>query len=192
MRLFGNKKKDIVIKKLYHVSGLGLVQGAECQVTLTDSQLIIVCGERKLVLDYDQLIKTDWTYDTKTEYEAKSSTLGTIVGAKMYGIPGAIVGAMPVIKEKKEHTGHVKISYFTSGGVLKEIVLKDKDGWVNKAPKLDRKIFERAFPEEYKEAIKNANKRGWGCVRFLLYLFIIEIIVIAFAIIALNNGWIGK
>ena len=111
---------------LAHVDGLEAAEKSPCSVILNDSSLMISGAGKEYTLPLKRITYVDYIADAdKTRYLESSAAKG-IMGAALFGVSGAVVGAAPKTKTAHEETGYAVIGYRDAGGREKRIILKDQ------------------------------------------------------------------
>ena len=114
MGLFG-KKKEVYPKiydDIYVVAGLDVPQECKCSVELNENEIIVKAPGKEYVLSITKITNCEHRMDIDIEqYEKNGSLLKGIIGGVAFGIPGAIIGSSPKIKEKRLVTGMAILTY---------------------------------------------------------------------------------
>lgn len=103
---------------LHHVEGLPLSEKTQCQVSVTDTGLVINGGGTDFKIDATQIRATEVKTDTEIANIVKSSAAKGIAGGLLFGPIGLVVGARATSKEKKTNTYYLIINYTNVAGEL--------------------------------------------------------------------------
>lgn len=112
--------------KMEHVEGLDVIEKSPCSVIISPSSLVISCTGKEYTLPLKRISYVDFIVDIDEIRYLQSSAAKGIVGAALFGVSGAVVGAAPKTKVAREETGCAVIGYKDAGGKEKFIVLKDQ------------------------------------------------------------------
>ncbi len=113
MGLFGKKNKyPKEFKDIYIAVGLGVAEGSPCSIIANEDTLSIMCNGQEFILKIGNIISYEYKMDVETENSIQNgSVLKGMIGGAVFGIPGAIVGALPKTKQKRLVTGTIMIKY---------------------------------------------------------------------------------
>lgn len=139
MGLFGKKKNKLpkIMGDIYVLSGLDIPIESVCVLTLNEKNLLIKGAGKEFVLDIDKITNCEHSFDVNVEqYEKNGSIIKGIVGGVTFGIPGALIGSTPKIKEKRLVTGITMVSYEGKDGLI-NIVLMSKPNTLGSAELYD-------------------------------------------------------
>ncbi len=125
MGLFG-KKKGIEYSSIIHVKGLNVPENSRCKILLEQTDLTVLCAGNEFSLNYDQIKNIDCRREMDEKIFQKSSLSKTIAGAAAFGVTGAITGAVPKTKSKREITSYAIISFVNSHGEYQNMVFRDE------------------------------------------------------------------
>ena len=111
---------------LEHAEGLDVAEKSTCSVMISPSSLVISCTGKEYTLPLKRITYVDFFTDTDKIRYLESSTAKGIMGAALFGVSGAVVGAAPKTKVAHEKTGYAVIEYRDAGGREKRIILRDQ------------------------------------------------------------------
>ncbi len=122
--MFGKKKEKSVLGNL--VSGMNLPEGTEMLVVLNESgaTLKVPSMKQEYTIALEKIQSINFYNETEFEQVIKSSLVGGVVGASLFGLAGAIIGSRPKTKEKRTVTFFLVLQYDDKG-----IVIESKDGF---------------------------------------------------------------
>ncbi|MCI1999553.1 MAG: hypothetical protein LKJ75_02570 [Clostridia bacterium] len=123
------------------------------QVYLIDDQIRIKCKTKKMqdtemILKVSNIIDIQYSNDIETFTQSKSSLTKGLVGGALFGVPGAIVGSAPKTKTEVDTTGNLLITYKSSSGEEKNLLLRDNFSNRNEASSLYRALKEKMPKKE--------------------------------------------
>ena len=104
-------KGIIMYSSLRYVSGLGAVEGSDCTVKVTPSQLLLICMGKEYSLPLSRISYVDCKIDIQEDRYLKSSLARGIAGAAAFGVSGAVVGTAPKSKTELRKLKYAVIVY---------------------------------------------------------------------------------
>ncbi|GFI26093.1 hypothetical protein IMSAGC012_01212 [Lachnospiraceae bacterium] len=125
MGLF-DKKKEKEYSSIIHIEGLNVPENCRCKILLGKTHLTVFCAGNEFSLNYEQIKNIDCQRERDEKLFQKSSLSKTIVGAAAFGATGAIVGAVPKTKSKREIISYAIISFVNSHGEYQNMVFRDE------------------------------------------------------------------
>ncbi|MCI1958831.1 MAG: hypothetical protein LKJ25_04310 [Clostridia bacterium] len=135
MGLFGKKKETDKGKKFgghwgFAIKGINGYEKYTWSATLFPDELVMKCitkgvKDTELALKISSILDAQYSTDIRTFTQSKSSLTKGIVGGALFGVPGAIVGSSPKVKNTTEFHGNILIAYKSSDGETKNIILTD-------------------------------------------------------------------
>lgn len=111
---------------ILHVSGLSAPEKCKCGVVLTPEKLMITCAGKEYTLPLKRITYVDKKNETEMNYYMKSSFMKGVAGAAMFGMAGAVIGAAPKTKIRREEKVYALISYENTRGEIDSIVLMNE------------------------------------------------------------------
>lgn len=149
MGLFGKKKTDDGGKEFggqdgFLIKGIDAYEKYVWSATLYPDELLIKCITKsatgangtEFVIKLSSIIDAQYSFDIDTITQSKSSLTKGLVGGALFGVPGAIVGSAPKTKTKNNVICNLLITYKSSSGEIKSILLRDNGVNVDHAAKL--------------------------------------------------------
>ena len=121
------KKKNKTAKVIgTHIAGLDIAENMNCILTLSESGIVISAPDanKEYTLSLDRIDNISWHHEEEIEKHLKSSAAKGIIGAAVFGLPGAIIGSRP--KEKKQRKVHF---FITIDYPDNQIVIQTEDGY---------------------------------------------------------------
>ena len=111
---------------LEHVEGLGVVEKSLCTVLLSSSNMVISCTGKEYTLPLRRIMYADFIVDVDKIRYLQSSAAKGAVGAAIFGVSGAVIGAAPKTKVAYEKMGYAVVGYRDAKGNERIIILKDQ------------------------------------------------------------------
>nr|DAY49568.1 MAG TPA: hypothetical protein [Caudoviricetes sp.] len=121
---------------IIHIGGLNAPENCKCTVVLNSSSLVIVCGGNEFTLNIAKVRNVDFQLDIDEKQYLKSSMAGGIAGAALFGVSGAVIGAAPKTKTKREVKCYAIISYEDAQGAFRTFILRDEVPNLSRCAKL--------------------------------------------------------
>lgn len=107
-----------------HEAGLPVPVGVPCEVRVFAGRLEFFAGGQLYQVPMDRVIGAHEYNDTEMRQYIRSSTFQTILGAAAFGGMGAVIGAMPESKYKREVSKHnMAVSFVSEAGESSAVVL---------------------------------------------------------------------
>lgn len=122
-----DRKNDILrYSSVIHVGGLPAPENITSSVTLSPTELIVICGGNEFSLPIHKIRNVDFQIDIDETQILKSSFVKGAVGAATFGVAGAVIGSAPKTKTKRETKCYAIITYENSEDEYKTFVLRDE------------------------------------------------------------------
>lgn len=121
---------------IIHIGGLNAPENCKCTAVLNPSSLVIVCGGSEFLLNIGKIRNVDFQLDIDEKQYLKSSMAGGIAGAALFGVAGAVIGAAPKTKTKREVKCYAIITYEDTQGEFRTFILRDEIANVSRCAKL--------------------------------------------------------
>lgn len=121
---------------IIHIGGLSAPENCKCTVVLNPSNLMIECGGNEFSLNIAKVRNVDFQLDIDEKQYLNSSLAGGIAGAALFGVSGAVIGAAPKTKTKREVKCYAIISYENIQGEFQTFILRDEIANLSRCAKL--------------------------------------------------------
>ena len=109
-----------------HVGGLAAPENCKASVMLSPTTLTVNCGGSEYALNIEKIRNVDFQLDVNETQYLKSSFAKGVVGAAVFGMPGAIIGSAPKTKTKRNVKCYAIISYEDAQGEYRTFLLRDE------------------------------------------------------------------
>lgn len=107
-----------------HEAGLPVPSGVPCEVRVFSKHLEFSVAARRYVVPMDRVTGAQEFNETEMRQYIKSSAFQTILGGLAFGGVGAVVGAMPESKYRREVSKHnLLVSFLSEDGSPSSVVL---------------------------------------------------------------------
>lgn len=121
---------------IIHMGGLDAPENCKCTVVLNPDSLVIECGGSEFSLNTAKVRNVDFQLDIDEKQYLKSSMAGGIAGAALFGVSGAVIGAAPKTKTKRDVKCYAIISYEETKGGFRTFILRDEIANLSRCAKL--------------------------------------------------------
>lgn len=111
---------------LEHVEGLDVAKKSPCTVILSPSNMVISCTGKEYTLPLRRIMYAEFIVDVDKIRYLQSSMAKGAVGAAIFGVSGAVIGAAPKTKVAYEKVGYAVVGYRDAKGSERIIILKDQ------------------------------------------------------------------
>ena len=109
-----------------HVAGLPIPPGVPCHVEVYSDRLYIDGGSRTFELPMSRVVGAQLYEDTEMRHYVESSLFQTMLGGAAFGATGAIIGAIPESKYRREIAKYnLLLNYTAEDGSPKAVVFTD-------------------------------------------------------------------
>lgn len=107
-----------------HEAGLPVPSGSPCEVRVFAQRLEFLAGAQLFQIPMERVMGAQEYNDTEMRAYAKSSLFQTVLGGAAFGGVGAVIGAMPETKYKREVSKHnLAVNFVTEAGDTSAVVL---------------------------------------------------------------------
>lgn len=122
--MFGKKKDGNIGKySLTHIQGLD-IPVVICSVVLAADKVTISGAGKEYSLSLQKIQSVDFQMEVDIQKYSKSSIVGGIAGAAVFGAAGAVIGSAPRSKTERLVTGCAVLGYTASDGSQSYILLQ--------------------------------------------------------------------
>ncbi len=107
-----------------HEAGLPVPNGSPCEVRVFTQRLEFLAGAQLFQIPMERVMDAQEYSDTEMRAYVKSSLFQTILGGTAFGEVGAVIGAMPETKYKREVSKYnLAVNFVTETGEISAVVL---------------------------------------------------------------------
>ena len=102
--------------RFQHAAGLPIPEGMLCDLSLDESGLIVSSAGNNYTIAFEKITSVSAKTDVEVQKHIVSSAGGALVGAALFGVPGALIGGRAKTKQTATYKTFLVITYNNESG----------------------------------------------------------------------------